>query len=129
MLSLLYSGQMITVFPKRARALLSLVVFLSYPYCLCFIWFYVPSSLSHYWHQKFKNISLYNLSTTSRFSQRFSHRTFGYALYGAQMGVSSPDGKPLKGFGGAGVLELIDDYRGGTCRAFTPSGLPLRFMG
>ena len=28
-----------------------------------------------------------------------------------------PDAKPLKGFGGAGVLELIEDDRNGTYRA------------
>ena len=26
-----------------------------------------------------------------------------------------PDAKPLRGFGGAGVLELIEDHRGDTC--------------
>jgi phage-related protein len=29
----------------------------------------------------------------------------------------APDVKPLKGFGGAGVLEVIEDYRGATYRA------------
>jgi len=42
---------------------------------------------------------------------------FGYALYVAQMGGKHPDAKPLKGFGGAGVLEIVDDYKGGTYRA------------
>ena len=44
-------------------------------------------------------------------------RTFGYALYAAQLGVRPPDAKPLKGFGGAGVLEVMEDYRGDTYRA------------
>jgi phage-related protein len=44
-------------------------------------------------------------------------RTFGYALYAAQLGERPPDAKPLKGFGGAGVLEVIEDYRGDTYRA------------
>ena len=44
-------------------------------------------------------------------------RTFGYALYAAQLGERPPDAKPLKGFGGAGVLEVIKDYRGDTYRA------------
>ncbi len=44
-------------------------------------------------------------------------RVFGYGLYAAQLGYRSPDAKPLKGFGGAGVLELIEDYRGDTYRA------------
>jgi len=44
-------------------------------------------------------------------------RTFGYSLYAAQLGEKPPDAKPLKGFGGAGVLEVIEDYRGATYRA------------
>ena len=41
----------------------------------------------------------------------------GYALHQAQMGEKSPCAKPLKGFGGAGVLEVIDDFDGNTFRA------------
>jgi phage-related protein len=41
----------------------------------------------------------------------------GYALYLAQTGDKHSDAKPLKGFGGAGVLEAIDDYAGDTFRA------------
>jgi len=44
-------------------------------------------------------------------------RTFGVALYAAQAGERPPEAKPLSGFGGAGVLELIEDYRGDTYRA------------
>ena len=44
-------------------------------------------------------------------------RVFGYGLYAAQLGDRVPDAKALKGFGGAGVLELIEDYRGDTYRA------------
>jgi phage-related protein len=44
-------------------------------------------------------------------------RTFGYALNAAQMGETPPEAKQLKGFGGMGVLELIEDYRGDTYRA------------
>lgn len=42
---------------------------------------------------------------------------FGYALYVAQMGGKHADAKPLKGFGGAGVLEIVDDHQGDTYRA------------
>jgi phage-related protein len=42
---------------------------------------------------------------------------FGYALYVAQMGGKHPDAKPLKGFGGAGTLEIVDDHQGDTYRA------------
>lgn len=41
----------------------------------------------------------------------------GYALYLAQMGDKHPDAKPLRGFGGAGVLEVVDDFDGDTYRA------------
>jgi phage-related protein len=44
-------------------------------------------------------------------------RAVGLALYATQLGETPPDAKPLKGFGGAGVLELIEDYRGDTYRA------------
>jgi phage-related protein len=41
----------------------------------------------------------------------------GYALYVAQRGGKHRDSKPLSGFGGAGVLEVIEDFRGDTFRA------------
>lgn len=41
----------------------------------------------------------------------------GYALYVAQSGSKHEDAKVLSGFGGAGVLEVIKDYRGDTFRA------------
>ena len=41
----------------------------------------------------------------------------GYALDFAQQGKKHPDAKPLRGFGGAGVLEIVDDYDGNTYRA------------
>jgi phage-related protein len=41
----------------------------------------------------------------------------GYALYIAQSGSKHEDAKVLRGFGGAGVLEVIRDYRGDTFRA------------
>lgn len=48
---------------------------------------------------------------------RAVQRTFGYGLYLAQLGDKSPDAKPLKGFHGASILEIIEDYRGDTYRA------------
>ncbi|EOC1312819.1 type II toxin-antitoxin system RelE/ParE family toxin [Cronobacter turicensis] len=42
---------------------------------------------------------------------------FGYALYLAQKGRRHPQAKPLKGFGGAGVLEVVEDYQGNAFRA------------
>jgi predicted XRE-type DNA-binding protein len=38
----------------------------------------------------------------------------GYALHWAQTGGKSPAAKPLQGFGGAGVLEVVDDFDGNT---------------
>jgi phage-related protein len=35
----------------------------------------------------------------------------------AQSGSKHPSAKPLKGFGGAGVLEVIEDHVGSTYRA------------
>ena len=41
----------------------------------------------------------------------------GYALYRAQIGKKHEHAKPLKGFGGAGVLEIVTDHDGETFRA------------
>jgi phage-related protein len=43
--------------------------------------------------------------------------TFGYALHQAQIGKKHEQTKPLKGFGSAGVLEVVEDSGGGTFRA------------
>lgn len=43
-------------------------------------------------------------------------RTFGFALGLAQQGGKFVDAKPLKGFGGAGVLEVVEDWQSGTFR-------------
>ncbi len=42
---------------------------------------------------------------------------FGFALHLAQTGKKHDRAKPLKGFGGAGVLEVVEDYMGDTYRA------------
>ena len=42
---------------------------------------------------------------------------FGYALHLAQSGSKHPDAKPLQGFGGAGVLEVVESWRGNAYRA------------
>jgi phage-related protein len=44
-------------------------------------------------------------------------RIFGYALRVAQRGGKHEDAKPLKGFGGAGVLEIVANDDGETFRA------------
>jgi phage-related protein len=43
---------------------------------------------------------------------------FAYAIYLAEIGEKHPDARPLKGFGGAGVLEVVEDYDKDTYRAF-----------
>jgi phage-related protein len=44
-------------------------------------------------------------------------RSIGLALRAAQKGGRHRDAKPLKGFKGAGVLEIISDFDGNTFRA------------
>ena len=41
----------------------------------------------------------------------------GFALYKAQLGTKHPDAKPLKGFKGSSVLEIVEDFDGNTYRA------------
>lgn len=41
----------------------------------------------------------------------------GYALYQAQLGSRHRSAKPLKGYSGAGVLEIVEDFDGDTYRA------------
>src|SRR5262249_23527767 len=43
--------------------------------------------------------------------------TVGFALFQAQAGGKHVDAKPLKGFGGASVLEVVEDHDGNTYRA------------
>lgn len=42
---------------------------------------------------------------------------FGYALHQAQAGKKSDQAKPLKGFGSAGILEVVEDWHSDTYRA------------
>jgi phage-related protein len=42
---------------------------------------------------------------------------FGYALYQAQIGEKNSEAKPLKGFGSASVIEVVEDFHGDTFRA------------
>jgi phage-related protein len=43
--------------------------------------------------------------------------SMGFALYQAQIGLKHGSAKPLKGFGGAGVIEIVADHVGDTFRA------------
>src|ERR1017187_8404616 len=43
-------------------------------------------------------------------------RDIGRALYAAQEGETDPATKPMRGFGGSSVVEIIAHDRGDTCR-------------
>ena len=49
----------------------------------------------------------------------------GFALYQAQIGRKAPSAKPLAGFGGASVIEIVENYQSDTYRAV----YTLRFSG
>jgi phage-related protein len=51
-----------------------------------------------------------------RFPKR-ARQIIGQALFDAQTGKKHPDAKPLKGFGGAGVLEIVEYDDGNAYRA------------
>ena len=41
----------------------------------------------------------------------------GHVLYAAQQGATDPAAKPLKGFGGVSVMEIVAPFDGNTWRA------------
>jgi hypothetical protein len=55
-------------------------------------------------------------------------RAIGYALRFAQAGVKAKNVKPLKGFAGAGVLEVIEDFDGNTYRAVYTVRLAVHYL-
>jgi phage-related protein len=48
---------------------------------------------------------------------REARREIGAALYAAQQGETDPAAKPLKGFGGAAVMEIVSEALRGAWRA------------
>lgn len=42
---------------------------------------------------------------------------FGHALEMAKIGLKHPDAKPMKGFPGISVLEVVEDFKSDTYRA------------
>ena len=48
---------------------------------------------------------------------RQARREIGVALYAAQQGETDPAAKPLKGFGGASVIEIVSEDQRGAWRA------------
>jgi phage-related protein len=57
-----------------------------------------------------------SLEDLRRFPQPVQ-KVMGFALFQAQRGGKHLQAKPLKGFGGAGVLEIVEDFDGSTFRA------------
>jgi phage-related protein len=53
---------------------------------------------------------------------------FGYAFYLAQIGRKHEQAKPLKGFGSAGVLEVVEDKEGNTYRGVYTVRFPRRIF-
>ena len=51
-------------------------------------------------------------------------RECGYALYLAQLGMRALGVKPLKGFGGASVLEIVSPHHGDAYRAVYTVAFP-----
>jgi phage-related protein len=44
-------------------------------------------------------------------------KPMGHALHLAQINLKPPNAKPLRGFGGASTLEVVEDHNGNTYRA------------
>ncbi len=60
------------------------------------------------------------LGSTKKAVQSFPlpvRQAVGFALFQAQLGGKHTDAKPLKGFGGAGVLEVVERHDSDTYRA------------
>jgi phage-related protein len=60
---------------------------------------------------------LWWVGTSKEDLSRFPLDGMGAALWDAQIGDKASYAKPLKGFGGASVLEIVDDFDGDTFRA------------
>jgi phage-related protein len=65
---------------------------------------------------KRSNLDWFNQKGSQRFSPRL-RKSIGFALYQAQEGKKHIHAKPLRGFSGAGVLEIVEDFDGNTYRA------------
>ncbi|APB32469.1 protein of unknown function DUF891 [Gloeomargarita lithophora Alchichica-D10] len=57
-----------------------------------------------------------SLEDLKNFPEKFKLE-IGYALYLAQCGEKHPSTKPMKGFKGAGVLEIVESHDGDAYRA------------
>lgn len=64
--------------------------------------------------------TLFWMGTTRKSVRAFPDEVrdvLGYGLYLAQAGDKHPNAKPLRGFRGSGVLEIVEDHDGNTYRA------------
>jgi phage-related protein len=59
---------------------------------------------------------------------RAVRKDLGQALFTAQQGKTDPAAKPLKGFGGASVMEIVASHHGNAWRAVTPSRSRTQFV-
>jgi phage-related protein len=69
---------------------------------------------------KMSNRSVVWIGSSRKDLRRFPRevrRDFGQALYTAQQGETDPSAKPLRGFGGGSVLEIVASHSGDTWRA------------
>src|SRR4051812_45344892 len=53
---------------------------------------------------------------------------FGYAVHPAQIGLKSEHARPLKEYGSAGVLEVVETWKGDTYRAVYTAGSAMQSM-
>ena len=70
--------------------------------------------------EKQQPVPLIWLGSTKKAVQSFPllvRQAIGFALFQAQLGGKHTNAKPLKGFGGAGVLEVVERYDSDTYRA------------
>ena len=66
-----------------------------------------------------KQKPLFWVGSTRRAMKEFPRevqREMGFALYRAQLGGKHVHAKPLRSFGGGGVVEVVEDFRGDTYR-------------
>jgi hypothetical protein len=67
-------------------------------------------------HRRNRSVDWQQQGRPQRLSRR-REEPVGGALWEAQIGGKAPFAKPLKGFDGAGVLEVVDDFDGDAYRA------------
>ena len=80
--------------------------------------FYAHTGIIFYMDKDIKNLEWIGSAKKDLFAMPEDvKRTFGFALHLAQVGQKHISTKVLKGFGSAGVLEVVENSTGGTYRA------------